>query len=167
VSVLDFISPDRAVAENGFAPVLRSPLEHELAHAPAGVEDLSLALGKLDVSGEVAGLSLPGAEVVPVAPGRALVLCPYERTAELREQLSGRFHVVDQTGALAVLEVEGERLLLRLTDLDLSRLPATGRVAHVRTLVLRDGERFRLVFPQEYGDYLVEVVTDALKGLAS
>lgn len=165
--VLDFLSPDRASAANGFAPRLRSPLEHGLAHAPAGVVDLSLALGKLELTGTVAGLAVDGAEVVPIGPRRALVLCPYERTAALREELGARFHVVDQTGALAALEVEGEQLLRRLTDLDLDRLPATGQLAHIRATVVRAGtDRFRLLFPQELGDYVVEVVVDALAGLA-
>jgi hypothetical protein len=59
-------------------------------------------------------------------------------------------------------------LLRRLTDLDLDRLPAVGGVAHVRALVQRPADdRFRIWFPQEYADYLAEVVLDADEGLAA
>ncbi len=54
----------------------------------------------------------------------------------------------------------------RLTDLDLGALPAVGKVAEVPTVVLREGDRFRLFFPQELGHYLAEVVLDTLDGLA-
>ena len=59
------------------------------------------------------------------------------------------------------------RLLARLTDLDLATLPAIGALAHVRVRVERlDRERYRIWFPQEYADYLAEVVLDAWEGLA-
>ncbi len=61
---------------------------------------------------------------------------------------------------------EAERLLRRLTDLDLQALPALGAVAHVPALVVREApDRFRLWFPQEYSDYVAEVVLDAWEGL--
>ena len=75
--------------------------------------------------------------------------------------------VPDELGkGLAGIQVPGERLLRRLTDLDLDELPATGMVAHVRATVLRDGENFRIFFPQEYADHMAEVVLDAIEGLA-
>ena len=67
---------------------------------------------------------------------------------------------------LAGIQVSGERLLRRLTDLDLDSLPATGMVAHVRATVFRDGDEFRIYFPQEYADHVAEVVLDAMAGLA-
>src|SRR5204862_61281 len=61
---------------------------------------------------------------------------------------------------------EAERLLRRLTDLDLEALPAVGAVARVPALVVREApDRFRLWFPQEYSDYVAEVVLDAWEGL--
>jgi sarcosine oxidase gamma subunit len=67
---------------------------------------------------------------------------------------------------LAGLQVHGEALMRRLTELDLDELPAVGAVAHVQAYVIRDGgETFRLFFPQEYGDYLAEVVIDTAEGL--
>jgi len=72
----------------------------------------------------------------------------------------------DLDKGLAGLQVTGERLLRRLTDLNLDALPATGTVAHVRATVLRDGDEFRIFFPQEYADHVAEVVLDAAAGLA-
>ena len=66
---------------------------------------------------------------------------------------------------LAGLQVTGEPLLRRLTDLDLGALPATGMIAHVRATVLRDGDDFRIFFPQEYADHVADVVLDAVAGL--
>jgi hypothetical protein len=158
---LAFLSPDRASPE----AVWRSPLERALAHAPADVTDVSLT-GKLDVRGDLNSLDAKGIELVRITPSRALVLCDFTKTARLREKLSERFHVVDLSGTLAGLQVRGETVMRRLTDLDLTALPAVGNVAHVQAYVLRDDvETFRLFFPQEYGHYLAEVVVDALEGV--
>jgi sarcosine oxidase gamma subunit len=71
---------------------------------------------------------------------------------------------------VAGIEVEAPfapRLLARLTDLDLEALPAIGAVAHVRALVARRRRNcYRIWFPQEYADYMAEVVIDAWDGLA-
>jgi hypothetical protein len=152
---LAFLSPDRA---EGDAPRLASPLARVLG-ADTRVRDLSL-LGKIEVRGDVE----PDveAEVVRITPQRALVLCAYERCAELRERLGG----IDMTGALAGLELEGEQAMRRLIDLDLDALPAVGKVAEVPAVVLREGDRFRLFFPQELAHYVGEVVLDTLDGLA-
>jgi sarcosine oxidase gamma subunit len=64
--------------------------------------------------------------------------------------------------------VPGEALLRRVTDLDLDDLPAVGALAHVQALVLReDEETFRVLFPQEYGHHVAEVLIDALEGLGA
>ena len=157
---LDFLSVDRARSEDSFEPRFASPLARVLAGTTA-VRDLS-RLGKIEVRGDVDAIGVD-AEVIRVTPRRALVLCPYERCAELRAQLPGT--VIDMTGALAGLELEGERAMRRLTDLDLDALPAAGKVADVPALVLRDGSRFRIFLPQEYGHYMGEVVLDVLAGL--
>ncbi len=76
---------------------------------------------------------------------------------------------LDMSAGYGVLELEGpkvETLLRRLTDLDLERLPAAGAVAHVRAILIRDGERtYRLLVEQELADYLLEVVLDAIEPL--
>jgi hypothetical protein len=105
-------------------------------------------------------------EIVPITPERALILCDFTKTGALRERLSADYLVIDMSAALAGLQVRGETLMRRLTDLDLDALPAVGPIAHVQAYVLRDeGDVFRFFFPQEYGDYLAEVVVDAAEGL--
>lgn len=161
--LLDFLSPDRADAEARW----RSPLERALEHAPPEIADLSLT-GKLDVRGDLDSLDAKGVELVRITPERGLVLCDFTKTANVRARLADRFLVVDLSAALAGLQLRGEALMRRLTDLDLDSLPAVGAVAHVQAYVLRDdAETFRLFFPQEYGHYLAEVVVDAAEGLRS
>jgi hypothetical protein len=160
VTTLDFLSPDLADADAKW----RSPLERALEHAPPEVSDVSVT-GKLEIRGEVGTLRTRALEIVPVTPERALVLCDFTKTGEIRAKLSERFLVVDMSAALAGLQVRGETVMRRLTDLDLDALPAVGAVAHVQAYVLRDdAETFRFFFPQEYGHYLAEVVVDAAEG---
>jgi sarcosine oxidase gamma subunit len=159
--VLDFLSPDRADAEARW----RSPLERGLEHAPPEIADLSLT-GKLDVRGDLDSFDAKGVELVRITPERGLVLCDFTKTGNVRARLADHFLVVDLSAALAGLQLRGEALMRRLTDLDLDSLPAVGAVAHVQAYVLRDdAETFRLFFPQEYGHYLAEVVVDAAEGL--
>ena len=159
---LEFLSPDRAGSE----AVWRSPLERALREAPETVEDLS-KLGKVEVRGSVDELDAAGFELVAITPRRALALCDPKRTADVRRRLSEQADfVVDLSAAYAGVRVRGETLMRRLTDLDLGRLPAVGPLARVQALILRDDEEtFRFFFPQEYGDYVAEVVVDALAGL--
>ena len=161
-----FLSADLATPDATGASAWRSPLERALQGAPAGIIDISLA-GKLEVRGSVDELDGKGYDVVRLGPERTLVLCDATMTGRLREKLAPSFLVFDLSAALAGLQVRGETLMRRLTDLDLDDLPAVGSVAHVRTYVLRDdAETFRLFFPQEYGHYVAELVVDAVEGLA-
>ena len=159
--LLDFLSPDHADAEARW----RSPLERGLEHAPPEIADISLT-GKLDVRGDLDSVDAKGVELVRITPERGLVLCDFTKTANVRARLADRVLVVDLSAALAGLQLRGEALMRRLTDLDLDSLPAVGAVAHVQAYVLRDdAETFRLFFPQEYGHYLADVVVDAAEGL--
>lgn len=163
MSHLDFLSPDLATAD----AVWRSPLERALAHAPAEMQDLSRT-GVLEVRGELDGLDTGEAELVRLTPERALVLGPFEEAGRLRTRLAGaRRSVVDLSAGWAGLQVQGEALMRRVTDLDLDRLPAMGSLAHVHALVVRDGDTFRLYFPQEYGHSVAEVIVDAAEGLGA
>jgi sarcosine oxidase gamma subunit len=164
--VLEFLSPDLATPDPAAGRTAwRSPLERALAHAPPEVSDASLT-GALEVRGEIDELEPEGFELVRVTPNRGLVLCDFTKTGQIRERLEQRFLVIDLSAGLAGLQVRGETLMRRLTDLDLDSLPAAGAVAHVQAYVLRDErETFRLFFPQEYGDYLAEVVVDAAEGI--
>jgi hypothetical protein len=157
VNELAFLSVQ--AADKGFAPHAASPVARALEGAE-GIRDLSL-LGKLEIRGDT-DLDVD-ADVIPITPERALVICDADRVGALRARLPGT--VVDVTAALAGIEVEGERLLRRLTDLALDRVPAVGKVADVPALVTRDGDRFRIFFPQEYGDSVVATVRDAQEGL--
>ena len=164
MSDLGFLSPSRATDE----AVWRSPVERALAHAPAGIEDVSRT-GKLEVRGDLTGSEASGFESVRLTARRALVLCTWEETTALRARLRGEgLQVVDQSAGYAGLRVQGATLMRRLTDLDLDRLPAAGALAHVPAIVLRDDERtFRVFVPQEYGHYVAEVVVDAAQGVAA
>jgi hypothetical protein len=166
-TILDFLSPDQAAAD--LAPgetAWRSPLDRALANAPAGLEDISRT-GIVEVRGDIATLDVPGAELVRITPGRGFLLCDADRVTEIRQKVREDFLALDVSAAWAGLRIRGDRLLRRLTDLDLDALPAVGSVHHVQTLVIRDeGETFRLFFPQEYGHSVAEIVIDALEGLA-
>jgi sarcosine oxidase gamma subunit len=162
---LAFLSPDQADP----VAVWRSPLERALAGADTslGIRDVSRT-GKIEVRGDIAELVVEGTDAVWITPHRALVICDYEEVAEIRRRLSEQFVAIDVTGALAGLEVRGEALMRRLTDLDLDNLPAAGPVARVQAVVMRDAnETFRFFFSQEYGHYVAEVVIDAAEGLRS
>ena len=166
---LDFLSTDLAEARDGFEPHRISPLAHALPAPKHGLEDISLSTGKIEVRGSASATD-PPAEVFAITPERTLVLCDYERVGEVRRGLEAEFEtVIDLTGALAGVRIErpdAEQLLRRVTELDLSGLPAVGAFAHIPVHVFRDSETvFRLFFPQEYGDYFVEVLLDAAEGL--
>jgi hypothetical protein len=159
---LDFLSPSRC--EPG---ALTSPLTRALVDVdPALVRDLSLD-GIVEIRGEL-DLVEPGAgeEIVRLSPRRGFLFTsddPADATGRIRAQ---GVLAYDATGALAGLAVEGERLMRRLTDLDLDRLPAAGPLARVPALVLRgEGDAFRVYVPQELAHYVAEAVLDALAGL--
>jgi hypothetical protein len=158
MSELSFLSahPNR---RDGFVPHTSSPLARALEGA-ADIRDLSL-LGKLEVRGAVD--TIDADDVIRISPERAIVVCDLDETGAASAGLPGT--VVDVTSALAGIGVEGEALMRRLTDLDLDRLPAAGKVADVPALVTRDGDWFRIFFPQEYGDSVVATVRDAQEGL--
>jgi len=162
VSELAFLSPGRASADAAW----RSPLERALRGAPAEISDLSLT-GKIEIRGDLDAFAEKGAELVRITPTRGLVLCDFTKTVAVLERLRDDFLAIDVSGTLAGLQLRGETLLRRITDLDLDSLPAAGAVAHVQALVLRDGDTFRLFFGQEYSDYLAEVLLDAHEGLSA
>jgi sarcosine oxidase gamma subunit len=118
------------------------------------------------VRGEIGELSVEGVEAIWISPRRALLLCEYDEVAAVQERVGDDFLAVDVTAALAGLEVRGETVMRRLTDLDLDELPAPGPIAHIQAIVIRDDdETFRFFFAQEYGHYVAEVVVDAFAGV--
>jgi hypothetical protein len=160
---LAFLSP------GAVAPEVRlvSPLQRALAGQDA-VRDVS-ALGKIELRGDLERVEVPaGAELIRITPRRALLVCEPAEVGALLERLRPGIRAYDATGALAGLELEGERLFRRLSDLDPAALPAAGPVARgVPALVTRRGaETFRILCPQELGHYVAEVVLDLRRGLA-
>ncbi len=162
MSSLGFLSPSRC--EQG---TLESPLRRALDGVePRLLGDLSLE-GKVELRGDLELVEpFAGEDLVQLSPRRGLLLTS-EDPAEAAERLRGQGVLAyDATGALAGMAIEGERVMRRLTDLDLDRLPAAGPFARVTAVVLRDkGERFRVYVPQELGHYVAEAVLDALAGL--
>ena len=157
---LGFLSPGHAAP----GVPLCSPLRHALG---PGVVDLS-HLGKLELRGEVGTIEAgPGEELLRLSPTRALLITEGSPAAAGERASGGQVRAYDLTSALAAFEVEGEDLLRRLTELDLSRLPAVGSLARGTRAVIesRGGGRFRLFVPQELGHYVVRVVLDTLAGL--
>ena len=158
---LAFLSPGGAREEGRFVPRTISPLARAL-DGSRGLRDLSL-LCKVEVrGGDVDGLP-EDVEVLPITARRALLLCTAERCPQLLETVPGL--AVDLTGALAGIELAGETLMRRLTDLDLDRLPAAGKVAGVPAVVAVADGGFRIFFPQEYGHSVVETVRDLQDGI--
>jgi sarcosine oxidase gamma subunit len=154
VTRLGFLSPDECSAQVR----ITSPLRQVRS---AAFTDVS-SLGKLEVRGE----NLPEG-AIPLGPNRGLLVFDGD-VRETRDRLTAQgLRVYDQTGALAAIEVEGEDLMRRLTELDLEALPAIGAIARGTPAVIerRGGQRFRLIVPQELGHYVGEVVDDMAKGL--
>jgi hypothetical protein len=142
------------------------PFASPLEHVP-GVGDVS-ALGKLEVRGELGRLRpAPGEELIPITPARGLLVCDGSPAAAQERLGAEGFRVYDMTSALAGIEVVGEQLMRRLTELDLDALPAACAVARGAPAIIerRDGERFRLFVPRELGHYVAEVVLDLAEGL--
>ena len=164
MSTLAFLSPSSC--EPG---TLASPLARALDGAEReAVRDLSFE-GKVELRGDLA-LVRPGAEeeLVRLSPRRGLLLTAGDPAAAVERLRAAGVLAYDVSGALAGLEIEGEQLLRRLTDLDLERLPAAGPFAQVTAVVLRDeAERFRVYVPQELGHYVAEAVLDAMAGLGN
>jgi hypothetical protein len=147
MSKLEFLSP---VASHAV-----SPLRHV-----AGVTDVS-QLGKLEVRGGVPEGS------IPLGVDRALVIVDGDARAERDRLLDQGYRVYDVTAGLAALEVEGEDLMRRLTELDLDALPAVGSILRGTQALIerRAGDRFRLFVPQELGQFVAETVVDLAAGL--
>jgi hypothetical protein len=160
VSRLAFLSPDESAAD--------VPRVSPLRDVPAGAFTDCSALGKLEVRGDVSRIEpLAGEELIPIEPQRALLVVDGP-TGPARERLAAAGYLVyDMSAALAALELEGEDLMRRLTELDLDALPATGSIARGTSALIerRNGERFRLFVPQELGRFVAEVVTDLHSGL--
>jgi hypothetical protein len=121
---------------------------------------------KLEVRGAVEALRpASGERLLPLGPRRALLVTG--RAGAAARLAADGYLVYDMTAALATVDVDGEDLLRRLTDLDPQRLPATGSVARGTPALIerRDDGGFRLHVPCELAQYVADVVADLAEGL--
>jgi glycine cleavage system aminomethyltransferase T len=190
MSSLDFLSPDRARTDLGFAPVAKSSMERRQREAGAtfeerdgwlvpvalpyeerhlrhaGIVDLS-HLAKVEVTGHIPAPVLGETLRHVITKDKAIVLSPTGQGAAVRARLAeAGAGVLDVTGSFAALGVigpEAPAVMRRLTHLH--SFPASGDVSHVTAHVLVHPGGYLIVFPQEYGHYLWEVAVDASEQL--
>jgi glycine cleavage system aminomethyltransferase T len=188
VSALGFLSPSGAHDAKGFHPLCRSSMDRRQRDAGATFEERDGWLVPISIPGEgdrvaiagVADLShLAVTEVRPSDPvlqgegvvwyrlsdRRSLVISDRAGAEALREQAGART-VLDLSGALSIIAVCGEEadtIMRRLTHLH--HFPSSGEVAHITAHVLRPGSAYWIVFAQEYGHYLWDVVVDRAAAL--
>jgi sarcosine oxidase gamma subunit len=141
-----------------------SPLRDARSHPR--VADVS-AIGKLELRGAVDDAAAEWDEtLLPLGPRRALLVTPDAARAAARLDGSG-VRSYDITAALAAVELEGEDLMRRVTDLDLAALPATGSILRGTQAVIerRGPDRFRLFVAQELGHFVADTLADLAEGL--
>jgi glycine cleavage system aminomethyltransferase T len=137
--------------------------------------------GKLDVRGDAArvdeltgGSELGAASLhdgvwtLRISPTHAVVLCPFERVADLKERIGAG--VTDMTCGWAAFTLGGPALrevFMRSSSLDVreNRFPPgrcmVGSVMRAGTIVLNEGDRFRMLVNWEVGEYFWESILDA------
>lgn len=183
MSALGFLSPSNAADAKGFHPVARSSMDRRQRDAGATFEERGGWLVPVSIPGEAerldrvgvadlshvtklevrpAGEPATGRAVVwyPLSQRRALCFCHVPELPSVEEQLAGRtvYDVTAALGILAVVGPEADTVIRRLTHLH--HFPSSGEVAHVNAHVLKPGDAYWLVFPQELGHYLWSVVVD-------
>ncbi|MFL5929442.1 MAG: hypothetical protein ACJ77E_21115 [Gaiellaceae bacterium] len=121
---------------------------------------------RLEVRGPVESVQLAeGERLLPLGPGRSLLVGARAGASD-RLAADGCL-AYDMTAALTTLEIDGDDLLRRLTDLVPEQLPAVGSIARGTPALVEplDNERFRLYVPRELAEYVAEVVADLERGL--
>ena len=166
---VSFLSPSRC-AEG----TLSSPLQRALGRdgwsayvgEPAPVRDLSLE-GIVEIRGNVAAVAAEaGEELLRLSPRRAFLFTAGDAAAAAERVRAAGVLAYDMTGAYAGMAIADERVLRRLTDLDLEQIPTVGPFAHVSALFRRGADGWIHVYvQQELGHYAAEAVLDALAGL--
>ncbi len=144
-----------------------SPLRRALEGAdPAAVRDLSLE-GIVEIRGNVdAVVPAAGEELLRLSPRRAFLFTDGSALEAVERARAAGARAYDATGAYAGLAIADERVLRRLTDLDLALIPTAGPFAHVSALFRRGPDGWIHVYVhQELGHYVAEAVLDALEGL--
>lgn len=185
MSTLAFLSTD-ATADSRWTPIARSPMQRQQRERGARFEtrhgwELAVAFpnesemlesvgiaelpqfGKLDVRGAGARPSATRCTWYQMTPQRALCITDATITRSVRAELqeSAR-QVVDVSSGLGSVALIGPRageFLRRITELE--SFPASGVVCEVHGHVLTINGGFLVLFPQEYGHCLYEVLLDA------
>ena len=138
-------------------------------------------IGKLDVRGNQARVDEltasaelgaashhDGVWTLRLSPTHAIVLCAFERVADLRERIGAG--ATDMTCGWAAFTLGGPAMrdvFMRSSSLDVreSRFPAgrcmAGSVMRAGTIVLNEGDRFRMLVNWEVGEYFWEAILDA------
>jgi hypothetical protein len=159
---LDFLSPARCAPST-----TTSPLRRALEAVDEGLVRDLFGEGVVELRGDLDGVRPgPGEELVRLSPRRGF-LFGVEDGAEAAGRLrTAGVLAYDATGALAGLAVTSERVMQRLTDLDLDAIPTAGSFASVTAVFRRGADGSFLVYvPQELGHYVAEAVVDAYAGL--
>ena len=159
-----FLSPTRCADATTTSP-LRRALE---GADSAAVRDLSLE-GIVEVRGDVDAVT-PGAgeELLRLSPRRGFLFTEDDPVEVVERVRAGGVLAYDATGAYAGIAIASERVMRRLTDLDLDAIPTAGPFAHVTALFRRGADGwFHVHVPQELGHYAAEAVLDAIAGLES
>jgi hypothetical protein len=161
---LDYLSP--SLCADG---TITSPLRRALEGAdPAQVRDLSLE-GIVEIRGNVTLLTdgPPRSEpLVRLSPRRAFLFTDEDAADHVQRVRAAGMLAYDMTGAFAGIAIADERVLCRLTDLDLTQIPTAGPFARVTALFRRGADGWVHVYvQQELGHYVAEAVLDALAGL--
>lgn len=157
-----FLSPSRC-AEGTTTSPLRRALE---GADPEQVRDLSLE-GIVEIRGNVDAVSAgPGEELLRLSPRRAFLFTGGDPADAVDRIRTAGARAYDATGAYAGAAIADERVVRRLTDLDLEQIPAAAPFAHVSALFRRGADGWIHVYVhQELGHYAAEAVLDAIAGL--
>lgn len=162
MTVPAFLSPSRAVEGASTSP-LRRALE---GVDPNAVGDLSLE-GIVEIRGDVDSVTLAaGEELLRLSPRRGFLFTDDDPVTVVERVRAGGARAYDATAAYAGLAIADDRVLARLTDLDLESIPTAGPFAHVSALFRRGADgRVQVYVHQELGHYVAEAVLDAIAGL--
>ena len=148
-------------------PRWASPLERALAHAPAGIEDLSRT-GVLEVRGELDGLDAGerrGRAADAGARARALPLRGGRPAARRGSPARAAWSSTSRpAGRGCGVRGRDAACAASPTSTSTRSRPSGSSPTCAALVVRRRRRRFRLYFPQEYADSVAEVVLDAAKG---
>jgi hypothetical protein len=159
---LAFLSPSRCAEGTTVSPLRRALEDAD----PQQIRDLPLE-GIVEIRGAVDSVSpAPGEELLRLSPGRGYLFTDGDAATVADRVRAAGGRAYDATAAYAGMAIANERVMRRLTDLDLDAIPTAGPFAHVGALFRRDSDGwYRVYVQQELGHYVAEAALDALAGL--